>query len=166
VRIVIDTNVLISGAFYPGPSSRILDACIRGEFQIVVSPDIIDEYTRVGEEFTRKRPNVPFAQFRDILISTALFVQTPPLPKPVCEDPDDDKFIACALAGDAKVITSGDKHLLAVSGYAGIEILRPRRFTDEYLYLGNIACTPICEVRHASVQKECPPKPAEKTFAT
>lgn len=106
---------------------------MRGEFQIVLSPDIIDEYTRVGEEFTRKRPNVPFARFLEILISTALLVEAPPLPKPVCEDPDDDKFIACALAGGAKVIASGDKHLLSVSGYAGIEILRPRRLEDEYL---------------------------------
>lgn len=133
MRLVVDTNVLISGAFYPGPSSRILDACMRGEFQLVLSPDIIDEYTRVGEEFTRKRPNVPFARFLEILISTALLVEVPPLPKPVCEDPDDDKFIACALAGKAKVIASGDKHLLSLSGYAGIEILRPRRFEDEYL---------------------------------
>jgi len=133
VRIVVDTNVLISGAFYMGSSSRILDACVRGELQILLSPEIIDEYVRVGEEFTTKRPNMPFARFLDILISTAVLVQAPPLPEPVCEDPDDDKFIACALAGNAKVITSGDKHLLSVSGYAGIEVLRPRRFEDEYL---------------------------------
>ena len=38
MKIVVDTNVLISGTFYPGPSSRILDACMRGEFQIVLSP--------------------------------------------------------------------------------------------------------------------------------
>jgi len=133
VRIVVDTNVLISGAFYVGPSSRILDACVRGEFQILLSPEIIDEYVRAGEEFTRKRPNVPFARFLDILISTALLVQAPPLPKPVCEDADDDKFIACALAGNAKVITSGDKHILSVSGHAGIEVLRPKRFEDEYV---------------------------------
>jgi predicted nucleic acid-binding protein len=76
---------------------------------------------------------VPFARFLDILISTAVLVQTPPMPEPVCADPDDDKFIACALAGNAKVITSGDKHLLSVSGYADIEILRPRRFEEEYM---------------------------------
>lgn len=133
MRLVVDTNVLISGAFYPGSSSRILDACVGGKFQLVLSPDIITEYTRVGEEFTKKRPNVPFARFLEILISTALLLQAPPLPEPVCVDPDDDKFIACALAGNAKVITSGDKHLLSVSGYAGIEIMRPKRFEDEYL---------------------------------
>lgn len=129
-------NVLISGAFYPGPSSRILDACIRGAFQLVLCPDIIEEYIRVGEEFTRKRPNVPFERFLDVLIGSALLVHTSVLLESICADPDDDKFIACALAGNAKVITSGDKHLLSVSGYADIEILRPRRFEDEYMAKG------------------------------
>jgi len=133
VRLVVDTNVLVSGAFYRGPSSRILEACVRGKCQLVLSPDIIDEYVRVGEEFSRKRPNVPFARFLDLLISAALLVEAPPLPEQVCEDPDDDKFIACALAGGAKIITSGDKHLLTLSGHADIAILRPRRFEDEYL---------------------------------
>jgi predicted nucleic acid-binding protein len=53
--------------------------------------------------------------------------------EPVCEDPDDDKFIACALASGCKVIVSGDKHLLKVSGFGGIRVLRPRAFIDEYL---------------------------------
>jgi predicted nucleic acid-binding protein len=55
------------------------------------------------------------------------------LKEPVCEDPDDDKFIACALAGESKVILSGDKHLLRDSGYQGIEVLKSRDFVDKYL---------------------------------
>jgi predicted nucleic acid-binding protein len=51
----------------------------------------------------------------------------------VCEDPDDDKFLACAIAGKSKIIISGDTHLLKVSGYEGIKVLRPRKFFDEYL---------------------------------
>ena len=46
---------------------------------------------------------------------------------------DDDKFLACALASGAGTIVSGDKHLLSVSGYRGIEVLRPRAFVDRYL---------------------------------
>ncbi len=133
MRLVVDTNVLISGAFYCGPSSRILDACVQGKLRLVLSSDIVEEYSRVGEEFSRTRPNIPFANFLDIVIKAALLVDAPSLPEPVCKDPDDDKFIACALAGRASVITSGDKHLLSVSGYAGIAILPPKRFEDEYL---------------------------------
>jgi predicted nucleic acid-binding protein len=55
------------------------------------------------------------------------------LKEPVCEDPDDDKFIACALASGCSVIISGDKHLLKVSGYQGIEVLKQRQFADRYL---------------------------------
>lgn len=51
----------------------------------------------------------------------------------VCADPDDDKFLACALASGARIIVSGDKHLVDVSGYRGIEVLRPRAFVDRYL---------------------------------
>jgi len=132
VKLVVDTNVLISGAFFAGQSSRILDACVHGKCQLVLSPAILDEYVRVGEEFTRKRPNVDFARLLDFLVGTSALVQAPELPQPVCDDPD-DKFIKCALAGGAKIITSGDKHLLSVSGYAGIRIMRPRSFLDKYL---------------------------------
>jgi predicted nucleic acid-binding protein len=51
-----------------------------------------------------------------------------PLPEKVCEDPDDDKFLACALESGSTVIVSGDKHLLKISGYQNIEVgadLRP-----------------------------------------
>jgi len=43
------------------------------------------------------------------------------------------KFLACAVAGKVKVIVSGDKHLLKVSGYRGIDVLRARKFLDKYM---------------------------------
>jgi predicted nucleic acid-binding protein len=55
------------------------------------------------------------------------------LPEPVCEDPDDDKFIACAVASRCKVIVSGDRHLLKLSGFGGIKVMRPGQFMDENL---------------------------------
>ncbi|MGH8435578.1 MAG: PIN domain-containing protein [Pseudomonas sp.] len=48
-------------------------------------------------------------------------------------DPADDKFLSCALASGADVIISGDRQLLATSGWNGIEVLRPRAFVDRYL---------------------------------
>ena len=55
------------------------------------------------------------------------------LSKPVCADPDDDKFIECTLAGKAEAIISGDKHLLEASGYHGIEVITPRKFVDKII---------------------------------
>ena len=60
-------------------------------------------------------------------------VDAPDLPEPVCEDPDDDKFLACALAAGVEVVVSGDRHLLRVSGWSGIEVLTPRQFVERYL---------------------------------
>jgi predicted nucleic acid-binding protein len=51
----------------------------------------------------------------------------------VCSDPDDDKFLACAVASRTKIVVSGDKHLLAVSGFRGIKVVKPRQFVDEHL---------------------------------
>jgi predicted nucleic acid-binding protein len=51
----------------------------------------------------------------------------------VCIDPDDDKFLACALTGKCKLIVSGGKHLLRVAGYRGIKIIKPREFVNDYL---------------------------------
>ena len=60
-------------------------------------------------------------------------ISTPKILEPICEDPDDDKFIACALAEKTKTIISGDKHLLNISGYKGIKVFKPRLFIDKYL---------------------------------
>ena len=51
----------------------------------------------------------------------------------VCEDPDDNKFIECAIASNSKLIVSGDKHILNITGYHGISVLKPRGFIDKYL---------------------------------
>ena len=60
-------------------------------------------------------------------------VDTLSLGQSVCRDPDDDKFLACAIAGDTKIVVSGDKDLLAVSGFQGIAVLTPRQFVEQYL---------------------------------
>lgn len=59
-------------------------------------------------------------------------VLAPPLQAAVCTDPDDDIFIACAIASNTKLIVSGDKHLLSCDGYEDIEVLKPRTFIEKY----------------------------------
>ena len=66
-----------------------------------------------------------------LIVQNAEVVQASALPGPVCEDPDDDKFLACAVAANVEVIVSGDKKLRAASGYAGIRVATPRQFVDE-----------------------------------
>jgi putative PIN family toxin of toxin-antitoxin system len=133
LKVVMDTNVFVSGVFFSGPPYQILNAWQTGEFELVVSQEILDEYRRVGEILGEERPGVELKPILDFVLEHATVYQSAVLNKPICEDPDDDKFFACALASGSKVIISGDKHLLKVSGYQGIQVLKPREFVDRYL---------------------------------
>lgn len=133
MRIVLDTNVFVSGLFFSGPPHRILTAWRDGHLQLVLSPEILEEYRRVGVELGRKFPNVDLSPFLGLLLTSGQVYRPRRLPEPVCQDPDDDKFIACAIASRCKFIVSGDKHLVDVSGYRGIVVARPKRFVDSYL---------------------------------
>jgi putative PIN family toxin of toxin-antitoxin system len=133
VKIVVDTNVFVSGVFFNGPPFEILRAWREGKFEVVVSPEILEEYSRVGELLALEYPPTNLRPALDFVVQNSTLVQSPPLPMQVCEDQDDDIFLACALASGCAVIVSGDKHLLKVSGYKNIEILKPREFSNRYL---------------------------------
>jgi len=133
LKIVLDTNVFYSGIFFSDPPFQILQAWRGSNIKLVISPEIFDEYLRIGDELAEQFPNIDIEPFINLVESNAEFVHSPNLPNPICSDPDDDKFIACALAGNAKIIVSGDKHLLKVSGYRQIEVIKPRSFIDQYL---------------------------------
>ena len=133
IKVVMDTNVFVSGIFFSGPPYQILSAWQSGKFELAVSQEILDEYRRVGEILGEDRPAVDLKPILDFVVEHARVYHPIVLKEPICEDPDDDKFFACALASGSKVIISGDKHLLKVSGYRGIQVLKPREFVDRYL---------------------------------
>jgi putative PIN family toxin of toxin-antitoxin system len=133
--VVLDTNVLISGIFFGGLPARILAGWTTGKFELVLSPDILDEYQRVGEELARRHPDLATALGPILALVTthALLVAAPALPEVVSADPADDKFLAAAIASGTAVIVSGDHDLLRISGWRGVRVLTPRAFANEYL---------------------------------
>lgn len=133
MRIVLDTNVFVSGIFFSGPPYRILKAWNAGTLDLVVSDEILSEYKRVAAVLALEHPPVNVRPFIEMVERRAILVDAVGWLQPVCEDPDNDKFLACALAGGVGTIVSGDRHLLKVSGYQGIAVMRPREFVDEYL---------------------------------
>ncbi|MBD3334612.1 MAG: putative toxin-antitoxin system toxin component, PIN family [Candidatus Eisenbacteria bacterium] len=136
MKIVLDTNVFISGIFYRGAPHRILRAWRDRRLTIVFSPAILDEYRRVGDRLARQFPGVDVSPFLSLLLTNGRTYSPPALPEQVCTDPEDDKFLACALAARCKTIISGDRHLVAISGYRGIKVWRPRAFVDRFLGQG------------------------------
>jgi uncharacterized protein len=133
LKVVMDTNVFVSGIFFSGTPYQVLKAWQSGEFELVVSQEILEEYKRVGEALGEDRPAIDWKPVYEFVLKHAKVYKPVKLKEPVCEDPDDDKFFACALASGCDVIISGDKHLLKVSGYQGVEVLKPREFLDRYL---------------------------------
>ena len=133
MRIVLDTNVFISGVFFSGPPYKILRAWIDNRIEILVSSEILHEYERVGRELLHRYPEIEITPILKSFSKNALLISAPSLPRQVCVDPDDDKFLACAVAGNAMLIISGDRHLLDIIDFKGIKIVKPRMFVDEYL---------------------------------
>jgi len=133
VRIVLDTNVFVSGVFFRGPPYEILKAWQDDRFQLVISEEILQEYREVGEALAKRFSGVDLSPILELLIVKAELTESPSLLEAVCDDPEDDKFLACALAGNSKLIISGDKHLLKISGYRGIKVIKPRKFFDDFL---------------------------------
>lgn len=133
MKIVLDTNVFISGIFFAGPPYQILQAWRDERLQLAVCLEILAEYRQVAARLSRKYRGVDILPLIDLVAVRSQIVQACSLPKPVCEDPKDDIFLACALTAKTQVVISGDRHLLAASGFAGIQVLRPKAFVDAYL---------------------------------
>ena len=129
MRVVLDTNVFIS-SFFGGDPRAVIDLWKTGRLTLCLSQDTLDEYIEV-----LRRLGLGSAPELDELLklfaagSHILFtVRTHEVR--VVADPDDDCFIASALALTARYIVTGDKALLDVHGYEGIEVVTPRAFLD------------------------------------
>jgi putative PIN family toxin of toxin-antitoxin system len=123
MRIVLDTNVFISGIFFTGPPYQILKAWRDGRVQLLVSPSILDEYRRIGAELASQFRNVDLKPFLDLLTVQAEIVLAPTLPPVIRDDPSDDKFLEAAVAGNASYIIShvwGQVLQSHISGGGGI----------------------------------------------
>ena len=128
-RIVIDTNVVISAFLFEGEPGELVPLWKSGRIEPLASKEIVDEYLRVltYPKFGLAPEEIDFILYQEILPHFEI-VRAKPGPVIVRDDPLDDKFIRCAEAGNAKIIISGDQHLLRLKRYRTIEILTPGQF--------------------------------------
>jgi putative PIN family toxin of toxin-antitoxin system len=132
MRIVLDTNVFVSGVFFAGPPYKILSAWGKGRVTLVYSLAIADEYRRVLDELSREFPQISGQPFLDLLARWGELVHPRPSGILVCRDPADVKFIDCLLSSKADCLVSGDRDLLEARVQSPV-ILSPRQFSDRYL---------------------------------
>ena len=95
MKVVLDTNVLISGIYFGGIPGKILEAWGARRFQLLVSTEILQEYLNVAERLADRYAGVEYESILGLIIQNAELVQPSDLPESVSRDPDDDKFLAC-----------------------------------------------------------------------
>jgi uncharacterized protein len=134
MRVVIDTNVFVSGIFWSGAPAKVLKAWRDRQIEIVLTPAILDEYQRVGLELMRQFPSIDLSKIIEMMATSVLMVSDTALPTPVCSDPDDDKFLAAAITGGAEFVITGDKALLKIQEYGKVQITSPGTFVRNYLH--------------------------------
>ncbi|MDI6721173.1 MAG: putative toxin-antitoxin system toxin component, PIN family [Candidatus Aenigmarchaeota archaeon] len=120
-RVVPDTNIIISAIFWSGKPYKVISSGLRGEYQLVTSPEIIDEVlTKLRNKF--QFPEDKIEEQANILMS--LFHMIIPITKiDIVRDKSDNKIIECAVDGKADFIVTGDPDLLTLKEYNGIRIL-------------------------------------------
>lgn len=132
MRILIDTNILISGLYFHGLPKKLLREIDLEKFNICVNEEIISEYTeKIDNKFSKSKYILDKDLREKIFSSFKNFNKISDLK--ICRDPDDDKFINCAIDAHAIYIVSGDNDLLTIKNFAGIEIVTAREFYDKYL---------------------------------
>ena len=132
MKVILDTNVLVSGIFFKGPPYRIFQIWKKGQIDIVISHEILEEYRRVIQDVSTQFSHIDISNLFEMITLKAHFTLSLALHSQLCDDPDDDKFFSAAIASKTSIIVSGDKHLLDKSGYSGIIVLKPRNFLDLY----------------------------------
>lgn len=131
MRVVLDTNTLVSGIISPGgPPRRLLDGARMQAFELhssaILLAELLDVLSR--DKFARRleaaglTPQGIVADLRRL----ASLVAPTDVPRVILADPDDDHVLACAIAARAELLVSGDRHLLDLGGnYQGIHIASP-----------------------------------------
>jgi putative PIN family toxin of toxin-antitoxin system len=131
-RVVLDTNLYISGLFYGGLPGKLLALASERTINTLISDATLDELRRkLGTRFPSSSPDagrilsevVDLSSF--VIVSEAIHV---------CRDPDDDRMLECAVAGHADYVITGDKDLLVLHPFRGIPIVSARYFLENHIF--------------------------------
>ena len=129
MRAVFDTNVLLSGLLWHGAPHALLERVRSSALGLVSSPALLAELAEVSGRAKFDSILMRSHTSRELVVAEvrqlAEMLDPPPLPQPVCRDPDDDAVLALAIAAQVDFIVSGDNDLLALGAFNGISILTP-----------------------------------------
>ena len=129
MRLVLDTNVVISGLLWQGPPRQLLDAARAGRASLYTSAMLLEELQEVlSRPKFATRLAAAAVTAEELLLgyaALAALIHPAAIVPVIAADPDDDAVLACAVAARAGAISSGDPHLLRLAQFEAIPILTP-----------------------------------------
>ena len=128
MRVVLDTNVIVSGLNFPGNERLVLELALRGRFELYISPFILEEIAGVlGNKFGWEHERL--AQALTVLEDAATIVEPPYLPEVIEGNHADNRILECAASVSADYLVTGDRrHLIPLAEHQGTKILNAPRF--------------------------------------
>lgn len=134
IRAVVDTNLLVTYLLtHRPPIATLIDHHLpQDDFVLVTAPELVAEldrvlaYPRLQRYYTEEER----VRFVALVLALSEVVELPESIPRICRDPDDDRVIACAVAGEADVIVSGDEDLLALERVGDLRVLTARQFLE------------------------------------
>ena len=137
MKIVMDTNALISALLWQGPPNDILKLAQKDKFDLYTTPLLLEELFEVlhRDKFFRRIAilNTSVQELTDGIIRFFTIIPDKKISPIVKNDPDDDIVLSCAKFSQTRYIVTGDPHLLKLKSWSGISILTPRQFLDKFL---------------------------------
>ena len=130
LRVVLDTNVLVSALLFGGSLQEIYKAWKEGKLILIFTEETLEEFVKVLHypKFGLSEEEINYLLYIEVLPYSEVVEKRYNLPEDVCSDKDDIKFLECALSGKADFIVSGDKDLLSVKKFKELKILKPSDF--------------------------------------
>jgi uncharacterized protein len=128
MKVVLDTNIFVSGIFWKGSSNGVINNWREGKFTLVISLESVSEIIKVLKDFKIKLSDDMIKEWVDLIVRNSIIVEPKEKIAIVKDDPKDDIFIETAIAGNADNIVSQDNHLLKLKEFRGIKIITPEEF--------------------------------------
>ena len=132
IRIVVDTNVVVSGLLFGGIPGKIIEAIKLNDTQLLITSDIFNEYLKVLSypKFELTEDDINYLLYQVLLPHSEIVTDVTQEEVIIHQDPSDDKFLLCASEGQADYLISGDAHLTSLRKYQETVILTPSAFIE------------------------------------
>ena len=133
IRIVADTNVIVSGLLFGGIPGKVIAAIKQNDTQLLITTDIVNEYIKVLSypKFKLTEDDINFLLYQVLLPHSVIVSDLTQEEVIVQEDPSDDKFLLCSSEGQADYLISGDTHLTSLGKYKETVIVTPAAFINK-----------------------------------